>query len=721
MEGAEAKRPSRKKGLSPVMRESCIIAGRAEIPAAMSYLTGALPSAPPVCLLICEELLRHLTGSGYPEVTLKAGRKWIEIAASGERDSLDSLLSAEDPDRIDSEINLRILEQYADFIDFRYKNRVNRYRVSVSLSRKPDLASEISAYYRRKDSKPAGILLWLAKKHRGILAFSYLNIFVKHSAALLLPVFASNIIDEVSRLHAFFVKPVLWNAIAFFIALIVNLVCFRTDALVYHRFVRETETGFKMALVSKLQVLSLKTHSSTGSGRFLSKLISDVQFIGMLLYDRVTELLHLTIDVVFIIAIALGKCPPMLLFYLFIIPVTVLLLRRFSAPVLKLRTDVRRKTENTNAAFREMLAMNRLTRSHGLRQLEYRQISQKVRAVQTAAIDEDRMGVAVNNITFGVFQGFRLLCLCFAAFMAARGSISIGSVVLFQSIFDLIINNVQRVLAAMPMLVQGYDCLISISEILYAEDVEENGTVLLPEPVRGGIEFDHVSFRYEDDSRLILDDVSFSVPPGKSAALIGPSGAGKSTLLSLILGLYRKNAGEIRIDGVDVDLLEKEAYRRHIAVVPQETPLFAGTLWSNLVYGLPVVSTEQVLDALRRVGLQDLVSSHPDGLNRPINENGANLSGGQRQRIAIARALLRNAKIILLDEATSALDAENERQVQEAIDALMGSRTVIIVAHHLNTLRHADAIYRLRDGKITHCGTYEKAILGIDAEDDILG
>ncbi|MBQ5787070.1 MAG: ATP-binding cassette domain-containing protein, partial [Oscillospiraceae bacterium] len=273
-----------------------------------------------------------------------------------------------------------------------------------------------------------------------------------------------------------------------------------------------------------------------------------------------------------------------------------------------------------------------------------------------------------------------------------------------------IISNVQRMLDALPLITQGYDSLVSVNEILYEKDVEQNGTVLLPGPVRGEIEFRHVSFAYEDGQEPVLKDVSFRVPAGGSAAFVGKSGEGKSTLLNLILGLYRVQEGEILIDGLNLDTLDKTAYRRNIAVVPQNTVLLSGTLWDNLVYGLGYISTDRVMDVIRRVGLEDLVASLPDGLNSRILENGGNLSGGQRQRISIARALLRDPKIILLDEATSALDSLSERQVQDAVNAMMGSCTVIMAAHRLGTLRCADTIWKVAGGKLERCGDVEQAL-----------
>ena len=309
----------------------------------------------------------------------------------------------------------------------------------------------------------------------------------------------------------------------------------------------------------------------------------------------------------------------------------------------------------------------------------------------------------LNNAGYGAAQGFRLLCLCVAAYLAFQGQITVGAVVLFLSMFDTLINSIQKLLDEMPQITQDLDSLNSINEVLLETDVEKNGTKRLPSPIRGEIEFRNVSFSYAPDRRDTLKDVSFKVPAGASAAIIGQSGSGKTTVLNLLLGLYAPQSGCIEIDGIDINDLEKDSYRQHLAVVPQNPVLFSGTLWDNLVYGLQYVPVSQVEKVLKSVALDRLATDHPDGLMRPILEDGENLSGGQRQRVAIARALLRDPKIILFDEATSALDAESEREVQKAIDAIMHSCTVLIVAHRLNTIQKVDQVFRIEDGRAVLC------------------
>lgn len=702
------------------MEKRVRVSQTSDIPAVVELVEGFIGSLPEksgarICPLVCEELLSRLLNMGFSEidVSLKGMLfRHIEISAKGAR--VDATRAVAGADGISAQISGCLLEQYADHFDYQYRNGVNLYRVFAGKRDVMDLTGEIYDFYQQSDPqklrKPTAVLWHIARNHRGFFAISVCILLIRHLSALLLPVFVSNIINVVTSTGSFFVRPVMVNIAMSVVALVVNLICFWLDSRYYRRFTRAVEAGFRMALVQKLQVLSMRFHKSTPSGVVLSKLISDVQFIQMLIYDRFIEVLLLCEDVLFIIVVALTTFPLMLVFYLVIVPAVIFLLRRFSKPLQEKRAYMRRQNEQVNAAVKEMLEMEHLTRAHGLEKAEYRNILAKVRCAQRASVQYDRQTVSLNNVTYGGFQGLRLLSLCFAALLTASGHIEIGTLVLFQSIFDMIINNVQRVLDAAPLITQGYDSLASVNEILCARDVEQNGTVLLPGPARGEIEFKHVTFAYEDDAQPVLKDICFKVAPGGSVAFVGKSGAGKSTLLNLILGLYSAQAGEILIDGVNIDALEKAAYRRNIAVVPQDTALFSGSLWDNLVYGLSYVSAEKIMDVIRRVGLEDLVASLPDGLNTPILENGGNLSGGQRQRIAIARALLREPRIILLDEATSALDSASEQQVQAAIDAMMGCCTVVMVAHRLGTLRRADAVYRIDDASLRRYECFEQVI-----------
>ncbi|MGI9383753.1 MAG: ABC transporter transmembrane domain-containing protein [Methyloligellaceae bacterium] len=233
----------------------------------------------------------------------------------------------------------------------------------------------------------------------------------------------------------------------------------------------------------------------------------------------------------------------------------------------------------------------------------------------------------------------------------------------------------------------------------------------LPEPAAGRVAFEKVSFSYPSRSEVIaLDGVSFEVEPGETLAIVGPSGSGKSTIFSLLLRFYDPDVGEVKVDGVTASEADLEELRRRMALVPQETALFADTVAENIRYGAPGAGNDAVREAARAALADSFISKLPEEYDTQLGERGATLSGGQRQRIAIARAVLRNAPILLLDEATSALDTESEKLVQSALDHVMEGRTTLVIAHRLSTVLRADRILVLNGGRIVEEGTHQSLI-----------
>jgi subfamily B ATP-binding cassette protein MsbA len=226
-------------------------------------------------------------------------------------------------------------------------------------------------------------------------------------------------------------------------------------------------------------------------------------------------------------------------------------------------------------------------------------------------------------------------------------------------------------------------------------------------PIRGHVRVAHVSFAY-DPRQPVLTDISFEVRPGQMVALVGPTGSGKTTLINLLHRFYDPVEGSITIDGRDLRSVRLESLYRQIALVPQETVLFGGTIMDNIRYGRDGASEEEVVEASKAANAHEFIGAMPEGYRTIVGEKGVNLSGGQRQRLAIARAMLKNPRMLILDEATSALDAESERLVQEALERLMRDRTSFVIAHRLTTIQGADRILVLQKGRIVEDGTHEQ-------------
>jgi ABC-type multidrug transport system, ATPase and permease components len=562
--------------------------------------------------------------------------------------------------------------------------------------------------YRVNRKNPLKILLSFFKGYQKRMFLTFIFLILKQSPVWVIPIVVANIINVASNPDSKSYQEIVILAGVALVFILQNVFTTYVQVKLFGKVIRDIELNLRSTLTIKLQELSMAFHKSIQSGKIMSKIMRDVENVQTLLYMSVGSLLNIVLDTTIAVVVIFMGSPMVLMFFAAVIPVAALTIYRFRKPIRTNNQEFRREMEETQAAIAEMVEMIPVTRAHGLEDKEIKRMQSRLKSVSHTGYRLDQINALFGATSWVVFQAFQILCLAFTGSMAYLGKISIGEVVLYQTYFSQIVNQVTNLINLYPILTRGVESIKSIGEIVDTDEIEANNAIVPLNELKGRVTFFNVVFKYEDGSDYILEDFNLDIPAGTSVAFVGGSGSGKSTLLNLLIGFYEPTEGRILIDGVNMSNIDKKEFRSQIAIVPQNTLLFSGSIRDNITYNTCNVTDEQILDVLADVGLLDMVSSLPEGIHTKLGEHGGSLSGGQRQRISIARALIRKPKLIIFDEATSALDTASEKLVQKATEHLMQQCTVVMVAHRLSTIKEADIICVMEGGKIVEKGSYEE-------------
>jgi len=461
-------------------------------------------------------------------------------------------------------------------------------------------------------------------------------------------------------------------------------------------------------LYQRLTDQSLAFFAHRKTGELLARLSYDVTLVQAAVSTAVTALMRDTISIIFLLAVVfiqdwLLACIAMLVFPVIIYPIA-----RFGRKMRHATLDGQASMGDLTSLLEETVSGIRVVKAFGMEEYE----RGRFRKFTGDFLEHQLKVFKVHALSFPIMEllaGFGIAgVLLYGGLRVSSGETTAGTLVSFLAAVIMLYEPVKRLSRANNEIQQGLAASERIFEVLdEAVDVEDSRQAVEMKPFAQSVRFENLQLIYPGADKPVLDDINFTVHAGEVVALVGRSGAGKTSLVNMVPRFIDASSGQVLIDGMDVRDFTQKSLRSQIALVTQEIILFNDTVLNNIAYGIDDVDLAQVEQVARAANAHEFIEKLPEGYDTVVGERGSILSGGQRQRISLARALLKDAPILILDEATSALDTESERLVQQAIDRLMQGRTVMVIAHRLSTIRHADRIVVLDQGKVVQTGRHE--------------
>src|SRR6056297_1253731 len=464
-------------------------------------------------------------------------------------------------------------------------------------------------------------------------------------------------------------------------------------------------------LYAKLQSLSLSFYSTHKTGEIISRVTNDVNKLQSAIVDSSISLVYKSLTFLGGIGYLFYLNAQLTLFLVIMLPAMTYILKIFNTKIRKVSRDVQMKIANVSDVLQETLSAIRVVKSFGREEYEYERFSEQNEANFRAKKKNAQYGAILTpSIEFMASIAFTAI-LWYGGYQVLQGNMKPSELIAFFTMLLTIsspLKSLTNITATVQKALASAERIFEIIDIDKHIDYESENIIKLNE-VNGKIVYDSVNFSYNHDEK-VLKDINLKANPGEIVALVGPSGAGKTTMVDLIPRFYDPDRGKLTLDGHDLKEIDVDNLRDFIGIVPQETILFSGTLADNIAYGDLEADMDAIKEAAKAANAHNFIVEFQDGYQTTVGERGVGLSGGQKQRIAIARAILKNPRILILDEATSALDAESESLVQEALEKLMKNRTTFVIAHRLSTIKNADKIIVLENGVIKDKGDHESLI-----------
>ncbi len=471
------------------------------------------------------------------------------------------------------------------------------------------------------------------------------------------------------------------------------------------------EYDMRAEIFAHFQKLSFAFYDNQKVGALMSRITTDLFDITELLHHGPENIVISFIKIIGALVIMLCISPRLTLAAFLLVPVMFVYALLFFKKMKGAFKRNRVKIAEINSQIEDNLSGIRVVKSFANEEIE----EQKFQAGNQGFLKAKKNSYFYMGGYHAGFGSFSMLItvvvLVAGALGISRGSVGVTDLITFLLYINILTEPIKTLIDFTEQFQNGYTGFERFREIMAIKpDIENDKDAVALEEVKGVIDFNHVSFQYEDNTETVLSNINFHVDAGEYVALVGSSGAGKSTLCSLIPRFYDVTGGKIFIDGVDVRKIQLKSLRDHIGIVQQDVYLFVGTIYDNIRYGKPEASRDEVIAAAKNANAHDFIMSLPKGYDTDIGQRGIKLSGGQKQRLSIARVFLKNPPILIFDEATSALDNESEKVVQDSLEKLARNRTTFVIAHRLTTIKNAKRILVLTEEGIEEEGSHEELL-----------